>query len=242
MIRRTRRTKEIPFSFDSFLDVVANVVGIIIRLILVVWVGARSYSSIQPTTAPAAKPGLEAPGETPLPADPMQAELERGRRELEDLQARMLEQLRELQTTEAQEKSAAGEVEAVLAHSRGLEDESAGVERAVLDKKKVVEGAGLTLAALQQRRQKLTQEILAVEKLPPPKKVLRYRTPVSELVKTDEFFFECKDGRVAFIDIGSLKAMAESDIQSGSRSGDNRYLEGATSTEGAFRVRYCCAC
>ena len=34
------------FSFDSFLDVVANVVGIIIRLILVVWVGARSYDSL----------------------------------------------------------------------------------------------------------------------------------------------------------------------------------------------------
>src|ERR1700730_411379 len=47
MIRRRRRVREIPFSFDSFLDVVANVVGIIIRLILVVWVGARSYSSVQ---------------------------------------------------------------------------------------------------------------------------------------------------------------------------------------------------
>src|ERR1700740_2756797 len=46
MLRRRRRTREIPFSFDSFLDVVANVVGIIIRLILVVWVGARSYSSL----------------------------------------------------------------------------------------------------------------------------------------------------------------------------------------------------
>ena len=40
MLRRRRRSREIPFSFDSFLDVVANVVGIIIRLILVVWVGA----------------------------------------------------------------------------------------------------------------------------------------------------------------------------------------------------------
>ena len=43
MIRRRRTQREIPFSFDSFLDVVANVVGIILRLILVAWVGARSY-------------------------------------------------------------------------------------------------------------------------------------------------------------------------------------------------------
>ena len=38
MIRRRRKVREIEFSFDSFLDVVANVVGIILRLILVAWV------------------------------------------------------------------------------------------------------------------------------------------------------------------------------------------------------------
>src|SRR4051794_7682892 len=42
--RRAHRDK-IQFSFDSFLDVVANVNGIIIRLIIVAWVGARSYQS-----------------------------------------------------------------------------------------------------------------------------------------------------------------------------------------------------
>jgi hypothetical protein len=239
MFRRKRRTREIPFSFDSFLDVVANVVGIIIRLILIVWVGARSYSTIKPVLAPAAKPGMQAPGETPLPADPLQAELERGRRELEALQARMLEQLRDLQTTDAQAKLTEGEVEAVLARGRGLDDEVTGVERAVLDKKKLSQGDGVTLAALEQRRQKLTQEILAIEKQPPPQKVLRYRTPVSELVKTDEFFFECKGGRVTFIDIGSLKAMAEADITSRVQElRTNRFLEGTTTSEGAFRIRY----
>ena len=46
MYRRRRPTREIAFSFDSFLDMVANVVGVIIRLILVVWVGARSYTGL----------------------------------------------------------------------------------------------------------------------------------------------------------------------------------------------------
>lgn len=239
MFRRTRRTKEIPFSFDSFLDVVANVVGIIIRLILVVWVGARSYSTIKPVVAPALKPAATTPGEMPLPADPMQAELERNRRELDALQARMLEQLRELQTTEAQEKAAEGEVEALLAHDRGLDSEVAGVERAVLDKKQATQGVILSLAALQQRHQKLREEILALEKLPPQKKVLRYRTPVSELVKTDEFFFECKAGRVTFIDIGSLKAVAEQEITSRIEElREHRAIEGSTPAEGAFRLRY----
>ena len=44
--RRRRPEKEIAFSFDSFLDLVANVVGIIIRLILVAWVGARTYTGV----------------------------------------------------------------------------------------------------------------------------------------------------------------------------------------------------
>ncbi len=57
MIRRRRRVREIPFSFDSFLDIVANVVGVIIRLILVVWVGARSYSSLQTGIKPIPRAG-----------------------------------------------------------------------------------------------------------------------------------------------------------------------------------------
>ena len=48
MIRRQRRVRELAFSFDSFLDVATNVVGITIRLILVVWVGARSYQVFVP--------------------------------------------------------------------------------------------------------------------------------------------------------------------------------------------------
>src|SRR5215469_12293675 len=94
MIRRRRRSHEIHFSFDSFLDVVANVVGIIIRLILVVWVGARSYSSLPPP-----KPAEPAVANRPdtLPRDPLEQELERQRRELAALQARLLKQLQYLQ-------------------------------------------------------------------------------------------------------------------------------------------------
>ena len=49
---RRRRPREIAFGFDSFLDLVANVVGIILRLILVAWVGARSYKAIVPPPPP----------------------------------------------------------------------------------------------------------------------------------------------------------------------------------------------
>ena len=40
MIRRRRKVREIEFSFDSFLDVVANIVGILIILIVVAGIKA----------------------------------------------------------------------------------------------------------------------------------------------------------------------------------------------------------
>src|SRR5262245_32975395 len=96
--RRRRRSADLVFSFDSFLDVVANVCGIVIRLILVVWIGARSYSVWQHFAPP---PGPPIPAVTAplpdLPPDPQQDELARQRQELEQAQARLLEQLRRLQ-------------------------------------------------------------------------------------------------------------------------------------------------
>src|ERR671924_215456 len=99
MYRRRRRSQEIAFSFDSFLDVVANVVGIIIRLILVVWVGARTYTGMQsaaPVTERDAREARE-------PADPLVSELEQRRRELAQAQNRLLDQLRELDQVRNQE-------------------------------------------------------------------------------------------------------------------------------------------
>src|SRR5579875_1752543 len=96
MIRRRRQSREIEFSFDSFLDVVANVVGIILRLILVAWVGARSYKAIVPAAAPPALTQEEI-AELPDPQDPLAPELERQRRELAETQARLLEHLKDWQ-------------------------------------------------------------------------------------------------------------------------------------------------
>src|SRR5260370_3645855 len=92
MRRRFRSQREIPFSFDSFLDLVANVVGIIIRLILVVWVGARSYSGVKEA---AARPHRSSESAPILGYDSMEDELECHRRELADAQAKLLERMRQ---------------------------------------------------------------------------------------------------------------------------------------------------
>src|SRR6266849_8723320 len=109
MRRRRRQLREIPFSFDSFLDVVANVVGIIIRLILVVWVGARSYSGIQALSKPS-KPNIAAAAEACAPDDPLRQEMDRHRQELAAVEDRLLEQLRQLELTKENELTAEGQL------------------------------------------------------------------------------------------------------------------------------------
>src|SRR5262249_41225195 len=124
MIRRRRRVREIPFSFDSFLDIVANVVGVIIRLILVVWVGARSYSSLQSVgkSAPAAaEPVLE----SQAIVDPLHQDLEQHRRELAQVQRRFLEQLRQLQGFQQSRPSDEGALTALGVRRQRLEQEEA---------------------------------------------------------------------------------------------------------------------
>src|SRR5947208_1557164 len=100
MYRRRRAAREpITFSFDSFLDVVANVIGIIVRLILVAWVGARSYAPAmqQPDTPSPSSREMA----TPTPADDsVKDELESLRRRLADARLRLLEQLGTLELAE----------------------------------------------------------------------------------------------------------------------------------------------
>ena len=95
MIRRRRTQREIPFSFDSFLDVVANVVGIILRLILVAWVGGRSYHPTVPVTPPpAVQEELADAAEPPLPPDPIADDLGRRQRDLRAERDRLAAEVR----------------------------------------------------------------------------------------------------------------------------------------------------
>src|SRR5579872_4098248 len=95
MIRRRRQQREIAFSFDSFLDVVANVVGIILRLILVAWVGARSYkANVAPPPVPSAALVEEEIADLlPPPPDPLAAQLPQKNSELEEARAKLRDRL-----------------------------------------------------------------------------------------------------------------------------------------------------
>jgi hypothetical protein len=246
MYRRRRPRREIAFSFDSFLDVVANVCGIIIRLILVAWVGARSYHAVSAKQAlepapvaaeiAASKPARFA---APPVTDPLEAELARHREELAEQQQRLLEQLRQCQLLELSGAETTQELATLSATEVAAEQERGQLERALAAKTGATQSAQLSLAELEKRGQQLAAELKALEQLPPLKKTLRYRTPVSRPVHTEELHFECQDGRVCFIDLQAFLIEIRRGLDDQAEQLKSRWqVEGTAGPVGAYRLRY----
>ncbi len=237
MIRRRRPVREIAFSFDSFLDVVANVVGIIIRLILVVWVGARSYSTL--TFVPPASASRPAGHDAPLPQDPLQAELDRHRQALAEAQARLLEHLREVGLVEARKKETGRALAELDAERQGQEKEGQRLRQTAAGHQSAAQAVALSLAELREKSRKLQDEIRALEKLPRQKQTLHYYTPVSEPVDAEELMFECRHGRVSFIDAAvMLKEIQRGLDEKGKELETHWRVDGVTSPVGCFRLHY----
>jgi hypothetical protein len=234
MIRRRRRGREIAFSFDSFLDVVANVVGIIIRLILVVWVGARTYTGLQPTTS--TPPAEVAAAEHP---DPLVDELEQRRRELALVQNRLADQLRLLDDARAKDATPAQDEAALQARRKKLQEERAALDQDEAQRGRIAQAAALSGSELRERSRRLMDEIKAMQKLPSVKKTFQYKTPISQPVQAEELLFECQDGRVAFIDVGNMLREVRNTIRDRGEELRSRWqVDGVAGPVGAFRLHY----
>jgi hypothetical protein len=237
MIRRRRLQREIPFSFDSFLDIVANVVGIIIRLILVVWVGARSYSSVRDNEQ--APPIVASSPDLPAISDPLQDELSRHRRELAAAQERLLAQLRRLEQFQQIEAQTKGALAALSARGRELDQEQQSLQKTASDQGGKAQAVACTSAELRERSRKLAEEIRALEKMPAPRQVVRYRTPISRPVQSEELLFECKYGRVTFVDVAALLRQVHENMEDQAKLlRDQWQVHGVTGSAGAFRLLY----
>ena len=235
MIRRRRRGREIAFSFDSFLDVVANVVGIIIRLILVVWVGARTYTGFQPPPTAA----VAVPAESQAPPDSLVSELEQRRRELALVQNRLSDQLRLLDETRGKGAIPAEEWTALDARRSKLEAAQATVDGETAKHGQLSRAAALSEQELRARSRRLMDEIKALDKLPPLKKTFQYKTPISQPVQAEELLFECQDGRVTFIDIGAMLHEIRTIMKEKGEELRSRWeVEGVTEPIGPYRLHY----
>jgi hypothetical protein len=236
MIRRRRKVREIEFSFDSFLDVVANVVGIILRLILVAWVGARSYKAVVPSALPPLT--KEEIAELPDPKDPLAPELERQRRELAETQARLLEQLKEWQKLRQDSTLTAEELTRLSAQVQEIDTERKNLEGKNRNDEQAVRNASLSLQEIRDRGQRIVAEIEALRKAPSSKQTLRYSTPVSHPLQSEELLFECHYGRISFIDYGKFMAEIESALSGGDKLRGTDHYSAVTEAVGPFRMRY----
>jgi hypothetical protein len=243
MIRRRRSQRgEIPFSFDSFLDVVANVVGIILRLILVAWVGAKSYKGPPLPPPPPMPPPLTALPEMEMSKatepDPLSAEVLRERQELARAQAELLALLKQQQQAPEPVRKETQELDDLVARRHSLDAEVQAVKH-TLPEKGQKEEATASLEELQARRHRLEEEIAELRKLPPLKRELRYRTPISAPVLSRELTFECQNGRVTPVDIGGLIDLVDVGWRDKRDALRTRWeVTDQTPRSGAFYMRY----
>jgi hypothetical protein len=235
---RRRPVREF-FSFDSFLDVVANVVGIIIRLILVAWVGARTYKTVVPAVELPPPPVL---GETaPLsePTDPRVPLLALRRQEITQLAHRAEQEQAKAREVAGQRPALRAELDNLVARRAVVEKETGKESADSKEKGETARALTLSTEDLLKRSKELLAQIEALRQAPVQRKELRYRTPVSRPLQTDEVMFECRGGRVTLIDTGALLERIKKVLrEKGEQLRDRWEVSDATEPVGAFRLRY----
>ena len=99
--------------------------------------------------------------------------------------------------------------------------------------------AVMTTEQIQSRCKRLSEQIRQLQLQPVATKVLRYRTPVSKVVQGDEFHFELREGRVAFVDVFGLLAEFSSHREDLERQLQNTWqVTGKLGPIGAFQMLY----
>ena len=220
--RRRQPPKAELFSFDSFLDIVANVVGIILRLILVAWAGARTYKGEAleiPFMTPVGQVAPVAAGQPP--SDPFIDRIRQEEGKLVQARSLLTRRLEELTDTrqqrEALEKTAAqrqAEMEKLEREKMALA--AVNVPEAPADPDEPLPEPfkpSNDLADLTGRISKARDQIEFLGKTTKPGQVHRWRTPISQTVQSEEIIFEIRENRIAAIDIGSMLDEAQESLR-----------------------------
>ncbi|MBX9678923.1 MAG: PspA/IM30 family protein [Gemmataceae bacterium] len=240
--RRPAKINPIAFSFDAFLDVVANVIGILLRLILVTWVGARSYhaamehlpqsdSSAAVSTKPA--PRLE--------DDPLHAEIRKAEQELDEARRRLVSRMDQADLVRKQEKTTEERIAELVRWEADLKAAREKIAKEAAGSQTTTQRAALDLDLIRGQVRKLNDEIKLLEKQPNPvrTKELKYFTPTSKAVHSDEVIFELRRGRVTFVDLSAFLREVERGITDKLELLRTRWtVSETTEPSGAFRLRY----
>jgi len=237
--RRRRPAQDIQFSFDSFLDLVANVVGIILRLILVAWMGGRSYKGLPITADLPAVPQMS----VALGAEETEKEAANSQVEVDSLNERLKKLQLELAAILDKSGLLEKDVEAISKSELNLETALYQLSQQKQNLAMIPGGADskveLDRTKLEAEAREIAKKIEELRKSPTVRKTHRWKTPVSQTLQTDELIFECRQGRVTGVDLAVMLDEIQSKLrEKGELLRRQWVVEDDTRVCGSFRLHY----
>lgn len=202
---RRRQRQELEFGSDSFLDVIANTVGIIIILIVITGLRVSHAPVVLPTSSAEPPLVVEAPIEEP------QVELET----FPDLdeQAQKLALLRQeeeflrsrITTTEKQQLA----LERAIAKGKAnLSNLASDLQGEAATEEELKHELQLVTQSVESRKEELSEllgQISDIESKPLPVKRIKHTvTPISKISESEEVHFRIADDKVSFVPMQDL--------------------------------------
>lgn len=237
--RRKRPPQEIQFSFDSFLDLVANVVGIILRLILVAWVGGRGYKGLPVVPELPALPSIQLVSK----AAEIEEEATKTQKEADSLNDRLarlqLQLAGILDKSGLLEKDAQWITQTETELERNLKDLNQEFEKESNPKGTEIPVLEANRSQMEADAKEIAKKIEELKKVPQIRKTHRWKTPVSQTLQTEELIFECRNGRVTGVDLAVMLDEIQGTLrQKGEMLRTQWIVEDQTRTYGSFRLKY----
>jgi len=244
-MKRRRRSSEMPFGSDSFLDILANLVGIV--LIIIVLVGARIRHLPEEETNPLAAKSEDLPT-APLRADltDIQPDMSAEEEELAELRAELLRvvenlsrHLVALEAARHEEQQLIGELRLQEELGQRLQQKAKNlVSRQEMVRQRIASTES-NKQGLRKRLDALNRQIRELEQARPEKRPLRYFLPVSKPLGAGELLFECRANRIAFIDLQSLLNQVRQRLPEFAKQLTERWdAEGETEAIGPYKLRF----
>ena len=210
---------------DSFLDIVASVVSVMIIMVMVTGLKIKNT----PITS----------GPAPETAHALQdLKMERAREET--LRGDVLKLAAEVQTVQKQALVRAQERNRIAALLAATEQRTQGERRAIEGQSQQSQELALRLSELQNQVAEVDHQCVVVESAPtPPITVESYPTPIGRTVDGREVHFQLRNGRLTYLPLDVLSQSFQADARRNlDKLRDQAELTETMEPESGFRIRY----
>lgn len=216
MSARSRQQRGFEFGSDSFLDIVANIVGILIILVVVVGVRIQHSPIVQarPVEPPAEPVAAEVKPEMIEEKSPHEKALNRETGKLASLARGLSESAADLARLQM-ETALRHRERTTLAYQKALLESKLDQRRQSLNASQSAEfQASREVSAVKNQIDQIDRNLQSLKAR--PKKVLKVAhqtTPLSRTVFGDEEFFQIQDDRVVYVPKETLLNLIREDMQ-----------------------------